>query len=58
MTSLESRTVVKFIVDLGHSLRLRCTAEGVEDAETLAFLTDIGCEKGPGLLHREDKLCQ
>jgi EAL domain-containing protein (putative c-di-GMP-specific phosphodiesterase class I)/ActR/RegA family two-component response regulator len=48
MTSQESRTVVKFIVDLGHSLGLRCTAEGVEDAETLAFLTAIGCDLAQG----------
>ncbi|TVQ08890.1 MAG: EAL domain-containing protein [Leptolyngbya sp. DLM2.Bin27] len=48
MTSSESRTVVKFIVDLGHSLGLRCTAEGVEDRDTLAFLTDIGCDLAQG----------
>ncbi|MBD2110256.1 MULTISPECIES: EAL domain-containing response regulator [Cyanophyceae] len=48
MTSPESRTVVKFIVDLGHSLGLRCTAEGVEDAETLDFLTTIGCDLAQG----------
>ncbi|MEA5451612.1 EAL domain-containing response regulator [Leptolyngbya sp. CCNP1308] len=48
MTSPESRTVVKFIVDLGHSLGLRCTAEGVEDAETLAYLTAIGCDLAQG----------
>ncbi|HSM80055.1 MAG TPA: EAL domain-containing response regulator [Nodosilinea sp.] len=48
MTSPESRTVVKFIVDLGHSLGLRCTAEGVEDAETLAYLTEIGCDLAQG----------
>ncbi|GEM_PF-5968536 len=27
--TLERRTVVRFLVDLGHSLGLRCTAEGV-----------------------------
>ena len=48
MTSSESRTVVKFIVDLGHSLGLRCTAEGVEDAETLKYLTNIGCDLAQG----------
>ncbi|MBD1917394.1 MULTISPECIES: EAL domain-containing response regulator [Cyanophyceae] len=48
MTSPESRTVVKFIVDLGHSLGLRCTAEGVEDAETLDYLTTIGCDLAQG----------
>lgn len=48
MQSQESRTVVKFIVELGHSLGLRCTAEGVEDAETLTFLRDIGCDLAQG----------
>lgn len=48
MQSQESRTVVKFIVELGHSLGLRCTAEGVEDAETLTFLREIGCDLAQG----------
>lgn len=48
MTSSESRTVVKFIVDLGHSLGLRCTAEGVEDAKTLDYLNQIGCDLAQG----------
>lgn len=48
MSSQESRTVVKFIVDLGHSLGLRCTAEGVEDAEVMAYLTEIGCDLAQG----------
>ncbi|WOD39061.1 EAL domain-containing response regulator [Nodosilinea sp. E11] len=48
MNSQESRTVVKFIVDLGHSLGLRCTAEGVEDAQTLDYLTEIGCDLAQG----------
>ncbi|WP_121969914.1 EAL domain-containing response regulator [Leptolyngbya sp. BC1307] len=48
MTSPESRTVVKFIVDLGHSLGLRCTAEGVEDAEILDYLNHIGCDLAQG----------
>lgn len=48
MSSQESRTVVKSIVDLGHSLGLRCTAEGVEDAETLDYLTEIGCDLAQG----------
>lgn len=48
MKSQESRTVVKFIVELGHSLGLRCTAEGVEDVETLIFLRGIGCHLAQG----------
>ncbi len=48
MTSQESRTVIKFIVDLGHSLGLRCTAEGVEDLATLAYLQQINCDLAQG----------
>jgi EAL domain-containing protein (putative c-di-GMP-specific phosphodiesterase class I) len=46
--SRESRTVIKSIVDLGHGLDLSLTAEGVEDAETLKFLEDIGCDLAQG----------
>ena len=31
----ESRSVVKSVIDLGHRMGLRVTAEGVEDAHTL-----------------------
>jgi EAL domain-containing protein (putative c-di-GMP-specific phosphodiesterase class I)/ActR/RegA family two-component response regulator len=48
MKSEESRTVIKFIVDLGHSLGLQSTAEGVEDEETLAYLREIGCDLAQG----------
>ncbi len=46
--SRESRTVIKSIVDLGRSLGLQTTAEGVEDAETLDYLKDIGCTLAQG----------
>jgi len=46
--SQESRTVIKSIVDLGRSLGLRTSAEGVEDADTLALLRDIGCDLAQG----------
>jgi EAL domain-containing protein (putative c-di-GMP-specific phosphodiesterase class I) len=48
MQSQESRTVTRFIVDLGHSLGLRCTAEGVEDVQVLAYLKSIGCDLAQG----------
>ncbi|MDG2991788.1 EAL domain-containing protein [Candidatus Synechococcus calcipolaris G9] len=40
--------MVKFIVDLGHSLGLTCTAEGVEDAKTLLYLKEVGCDLAQG----------
>jgi EAL domain-containing protein (putative c-di-GMP-specific phosphodiesterase class I) len=48
MRSSESRAVVKSIVDLGHSLELRVVAEGVENADTLRYLQDIGCDLAQG----------
>jgi EAL domain-containing protein (putative c-di-GMP-specific phosphodiesterase class I)/FixJ family two-component response regulator len=46
--SLESRAVVKSIVDLGHSLELRVVAEGVEDADTLRYVQGVGCDLAQG----------
>jgi len=46
--SRESRTVIKSIIDLGHSLELQVTAEGVEDRETLDYLTSLGCDLDQG----------
>lgn len=42
--SAEHRTVIKSIVGLGHNLGLKCTAEGLEDARTLQYLRDVGCD--------------
>jgi len=46
--SRESRTVIKSVVDLGHSLGLTVTAEGVEDTETLGYLKSLGCDLAQG----------
>lgn len=46
--SQESRSVIKAIVDLGHSLQLRVTAEGVEDAGTMDYLVRVGCDQAQG----------
>jgi diguanylate cyclase (GGDEF)-like protein len=46
--SEESRTVIRSVVDLGRSLGLKSTAEGVEDAETLSYLRRIGCDLAQG----------
>ncbi len=51
MTALESheaRAVIKSIVDLGKSLGLRVTAEGVEEAATLDYITSVGCDFAQG----------
>ncbi len=44
----ESLIVVRSIIDLGHALGLKCTAEGVEDAEVLSLLKDLGCDYAQG----------
>src|SRR5690606_7878305 len=44
LRSQESCAVVKSVIDLGHSLGLRATAEGVEDRPTLDFLRKVGCD--------------
>jgi EAL domain-containing protein (putative c-di-GMP-specific phosphodiesterase class I)/ActR/RegA family two-component response regulator len=48
--SEESRTVIRSIVELGHSLGLRTTAEGVEDIETMEYLQEIDCDRAQGFL--------
>jgi len=40
--------IVRAIVEMGHSLKLDVVAEGVENAETLARLVELGCEYGQG----------
>lgn len=44
MKSAESRAVVRSVVELGRSLGLETTAEGVEDAETLDYLRSLNCD--------------
>ena len=44
----QDRTIVRSIVDLGHRLGCRVTAEGVEDGEALAYLASIGCDHAQG----------
>jgi EAL domain-containing protein (putative c-di-GMP-specific phosphodiesterase class I) len=46
----ESRTIIKSVVDLGHSLGLSVTAEGVEDRATLDYLNVVGCDLAQGYL--------
>ena len=48
--SQESRAVVRSVVELGHSLGLRCTAEGVEDDRALDYLRQVGCDLAQGYL--------
>lgn len=44
----QSETIVRSIVGLAHSLGLRVIAEGIEDADQLQALEQLGCEYGQG----------
>lgn len=44
----EDRTIVSSIVELGHRLGYRVTAEGVSDQATLDYLAQIGCDHAQG----------
>jgi len=44
----EDRTIVRSIVELGHRLGYRVTAEGVSDEATLDYLAQIGCDHAQG----------
>lgn len=42
--SSESRAVIKSIIELGHSLGLQVTAEGIENQQTVDYLKSQGCD--------------
>ncbi len=45
-----TRVIVKSIIDVAHSLKLKVTAEGVETVEQLALLKQMGCDEIQGYL--------
>jgi diguanylate cyclase len=48
--SQRDQDLVRATIDLGHTLGLRIVGEGIEDADTLDLLTELGCDFGQGYL--------
>jgi diguanylate cyclase (GGDEF)-like protein len=48
MSNPDDASIVKAIISLAHSLRLRVVAEGVETGEQLEFLRELGCDQYQG----------
>ena len=46
----EDQLIVRSIVELGHHLGYRVTAEGVDDPAALTFLAEVGCDHAQGYL--------
>src|SRR3546814_11159843 len=46
----EDQVIVRSIVELGHQLGYRVTAEGDEDQAALAYLREDGCDHAQGYL--------
>ena len=46
----QDQAIVASLIDLGHRLGFRVTAEGVETSEAAAWLTDAGCDHAQGYL--------
>jgi diguanylate cyclase (GGDEF)-like protein len=47
-TSSDAASIVKAIISLAHSLRIKVVAEGVETAEQLQKLRELGCDQFQG----------
>lgn len=43
-------SIVRAIIEMAHSLKIKVLAEGIEDAPTLQRLVEMGCDDGQGFL--------
>ncbi|WP_145751311.1 putative bifunctional diguanylate cyclase/phosphodiesterase [Nitrospirillum amazonense] len=46
--TVEDQAIVRSIIELGHNLGYKVTAEGVENAGSLALLAEMGCDLAQG----------
>ena len=46
----DAATMIRTIVDLGHSLKRQVVAEGIETREQLRAVRELGCDYGQGFL--------
>ncbi|HEV2594503.1 MAG TPA: EAL domain-containing protein [Sphingomicrobium sp.] len=46
--SKDSRAIIRALIQMSHDIGLSVTAEGVEDYDTLAALTLLGCDRAQG----------
>ncbi|MGB1504151.1 MAG: EAL domain-containing protein [Acidimicrobiales bacterium] len=49
-TDLDDRTIVRSIIELAHALGIETVAEGIEHADQVAVLRELGCQRGQGWL--------
>jgi len=50
-TDSDSRAIVKAIIAMAHSLKLKAVGEGVETTEQLETLKSLGCDEMQGFLY-------
>jgi diguanylate cyclase (GGDEF)-like protein len=51
LTDPRADAIVRAVIDLAHALNVTTVAEGVENAETAAFLRNCGCEVAQGIYY-------
>ena len=47
----KSREIVKYIIQLAHSLRMQVVAEGIEEKDQVEVLQEIGCDYIQGYVY-------
>lgn len=50
-TSIENQAIVRAIISLARDLKMRVTAEGVENEQQAAILAGLGCTEVQGFLY-------